>query len=341
MRISILLPFVPRRPEQILPFAALAAWTSAERLWQGQSPVLEPFHGFAYAAAAGFRVPTGISVALMPLRHPFDAAQLAQSAAMTSGQPVRIAFGPGAKDFQRALLGEPYASPLTASREYVNIVRGLVSGETVDVRGEYFSCHGSLHGVPTPTIEVGLGVLRPAMAALAGEVADQAVTWLTPPNYLTDVIAPAIADGARTARRTAPTITALVPVGLHRPGRDPRELALHSAFAHLQGPHYIDMLRRAGIVVSGKPTLDDAQKLIDGDVFIHGRPDDIARGLDGYRQAGVDELVLNLTGTCTVHGPRAALDDLKVLLTRLDLAALGGDPASEHGITDRHPVPAL
>lgn len=98
-------------------------WSNASRLWQGQSVMIEPHQGFVAAAGGGFRVPTGLGVTLMPLRHPYEAALQARSPAMATGQPVIAGFGPGGRLLQR-----------------------------------------------------WLGVLRPGMAGLAGEVADVAVT---------------------------------------------------------------------------------------------------------------------------------------------------------------------
>lgn len=196
---SVLLPFLPRRPEQILPYAGLVHWSNASRLWQGQSVMIEPHQGFVAAAGAGFRVPTGLGVTLMPLRHPYEAALQARSLAMATGQPVIAGFGPGGRQLQQSLLGEAYRSPLTAAREYLSIVRGLLAGETVDTRGEYFSCRAEMPRYPVPGVEIGLGVLRPGMAKLAGEVADVAVTWLTPAHYLRDTVLPAMREGAANA----------------------------------------------------------------------------------------------------------------------------------------------
>jgi len=53
---SVLLPCVPRRLEQALPFAGLVRWTGASRLWQGQAMVMEPHQTFTGLAGAGFRV---------------------------------------------------------------------------------------------------------------------------------------------------------------------------------------------------------------------------------------------------------------------------------------------
>ncbi|MDX2518776.1 LLM class flavin-dependent oxidoreductase [Streptomyces stelliscabiei] len=321
---SVLLPFLPRRPEQILPYAGLVHWSNASRLWQGQSVMIEPHQGFVAAAGAGFRVPTGLGVTLMPLRHPYEAALQARSLAMATGQPVIAGFGPGGRPLQRSLLGEAYRSPLTAAREYLSIVRGLLAGESVDIRGEYFSCRAEMPRYPVPGVEIGLGVLRPGMARLAGEVADVAVTWLTPAHYLRDTVLPAMREGAANAPdakggagRTPPRLTAIVPLALARPDREPAELALASNAAHLQGAHYIDMLRRSGTDVAGDDPAANAKALVDGGAFLSGDPDELVAKLGAFDAAGVDEVVLNLTGVCNLYGPQAALDETKRILAAL------------------------
>ncbi|MBP5862725.1 LLM class flavin-dependent oxidoreductase [Streptomyces scabiei] len=314
---SVLLPFLPRRPEQILPYAGLVHWSNASRLWQGQSVMIEPHQGFVAAAGAGFRVPTGLGVTLMPLRHPYEAALQARSLAMATGQPVTAGFGPGGRPLQRSLLGEPYRSPLTAAREYLSIVRGLLAGDGVDVRGEYFSCRAEMPRYPAPNVEIGLGVLRPGMARLAGEVADVAVTWLTPAHYLRDTVLPAMREGAGDNGRGIPRLTAIVPLALARPDREPAELALASNAAHLQGAHYIDMLRRSGTDVAGDDPAANAKALVDGGAFLSGDPDELVAKLGAFRDAGVDEVVLNLTGVCNLYGPQAALDETKRILAAL------------------------
>ncbi|MEU4205720.1 LLM class flavin-dependent oxidoreductase [Streptomyces sp. NPDC039022] len=314
---SVLMPFLPRRPEQVLPYAAMVHWTHAERLWQGQALMVEPHQGFAYAAGAGFRVPVGLGVTLMPLRHPYEAALQARSLAMTTGHPVVAGVGPGARPFQQSLLGEPYRSPLTLAREYLTAVRGLLDGAPVDSDGEYVSGHMALPPFPAPKVEVGLGVLRAGMARLAGEVADVAITWMTPAAYLRDTVIPAMTEGAEKAGRGRPRLTAMVPLALTGPGRAAAELALAGNGAHMKGPHYIDMLRRSGIDVAGSDEKANAEALVSGGAFLSGDLDDLAGQLKAYEAAGVDEIVLNVTGVCNVYGPQAAMDELKTLLAAL------------------------
>src|SRR5690606_28059775 len=140
---------------------ALVNWTRAERLWQGQALLIEPHQGFAYAAGAGFRVPAGLGVTLMPFRHPYEAALQARSLAMATGHPAIAGFGPGARGLQQGILGAPYRSPLTAAREYLTAVRALLSGKVVRLDGEYFTVHAQL-----PPRGSSRGQARPRRAAV-------------------------------------------------------------------------------------------------------------------------------------------------------------------------------
>lgn len=59
--LSVLVPFVPHRPEHIVPYAAYVQWSPAHRLWQGQATLVEPFQSFASppAPASGCRSAPG------------------------------------------------------------------------------------------------------------------------------------------------------------------------------------------------------------------------------------------------------------------------------------------
>ncbi|MFF8646406.1 LLM class flavin-dependent oxidoreductase [Streptomyces sp. NPDC015345] len=317
IKYSILMPFGLPRPEPTLPYAALTQWSGAHRLWQGQSMVNQPHHAFTYAAASGFRVPAGLAVTLMPFIHPYEAALQAQTVALTTGHPVAACFGPGGAVAQRSMRGAPYRSPLTASREYLTIVRGLLDGESVEQNGEYFTCHAQMPPGPRPPIEVGLGVLRPGMARLAGEVADTAVTWLTPATYLRDIIVPALREGAEAAGRPVPRLVSIVPVALAAPDRDPAALALASSSGHLQLPHYTDMLRRSGIDTDSSDLASGAAALIEGRAFLYGDSKVLAEEFAAYQEAGVNEIVLNVAGVNGMHGSQAALRELEAILAEV------------------------
>ncbi|MDT3726759.1 LLM class flavin-dependent oxidoreductase [Streptomyces sp. DSM 41972] len=312
---SVLVPFMPRRPEQILPYAGLVSWTNAERLWQGQALLVEPHQAFTYAAGAGFRVPVGLGVTLTGLRHPLEAALQARSLAMTTGHSVVAGFGPGGRHFQEAVREKAYDKPLRAVREYLVAVRKLLGQDITGVEGEYVTSRAQLPASPAPRVELGLGVLRPGMARLAGELADRAITWLTPADYVKSTIVPSLREGAERAGRAVPRITAMVPMALEDAERDAVRTVLASNQAHLTFPHYIDMLNRAGAGIAEDDGPDvRARKLVDCGGFLYGPPARLAELCAAYTDAGVDEIVINLTGIHGLYGQQAVLDELRVLL---------------------------
>jgi alkanesulfonate monooxygenase SsuD/methylene tetrahydromethanopterin reductase-like flavin-dependent oxidoreductase (luciferase family) len=313
-KFSILIPFMPRRPRQAAPFAELVSRTHATRLWQGQALLAEPHQTFVHLAATGVRVPAGIGVSLMPLRHPYEAALQARSVAQATGAPMVAGFGPGGKSFQTNVLGAPYRSQLTAVREYLTLVRSFLDGKLVEFRGEYFNCNAQLPLCPAPPVEVGLGVLRPGAARVAGEVADAAITWLTPASYIRDVIRPALEEGAQAAGRAVPRIVAIVPVAFASDDRDLADLVIASSGAHLNAPHYRDMLRRAGVDLPSGDPRTTAKATAAGGAFLYGAPDEVLERVCEFLEVGVDEVVLNVTGVRNLISSAAAEQELEQLL---------------------------
>ncbi|GEC06261.1 LLM class F420-dependent oxidoreductase [Streptomyces spinoverrucosus] len=313
---AVLYPLQPDHPELVAPFAELVARTGARRLWLCQSFRAEPHQVLAYLAGMGHSVPVGTSVTLLPLRHPYEAALQARSLALLTGRPVVAGYGIGTPEFAQGLTPEPYRSPRTAVAEYLTSVRALLNGEDVAHDGPYHCLHASLPPVgPHAPVEVGAGVLRPGMARTAGATADMAITWMTPPSYIRDTLAPQLAAGAAEAgRATRPRIATAVHVAVRRPGRDPRRLARAAAGAHLRAPHYADMLRRAGVDVDAP---DPAAELLRAGVVVTGTPEEIAATLADHRAAGVDELVLNPTATLLTEGVHAAVTDLEEITAAL------------------------
>ncbi|MER5547005.1 LLM class flavin-dependent oxidoreductase [Streptomyces sp. NPDC002589] len=311
--LSLLLPIAALRPEQAVPFANLVRYTGYERLWQGQTPVIGNYQVAAWLAGLGIRVPTGFGVNVMPLTTPYQAAHETRSLALATGQSVSASFGPGYPALQKRVTGKSYASPLTATREFVQAVRGLVRGESVEQpEAEYFPITAGLPAVPCPPIRIGIGVLRPKMARLAGEIADEAVMWMCPPDYLRDVLVPAVKDGAKDRGRP-PRITAMIPCALAADGRDPVQLALGTCGLHMSAAHYQDALRHAGHTVTGSE--DDVQKITDAGLFLYGTPRDIHDGIARFADAGVDEVVLNMVGVAGADGIRKTAADLERIIS--------------------------
>ncbi|RSM63055.1 5,10-methylene tetrahydromethanopterin reductase [Amycolatopsis sp. WAC 01376] len=314
---SVHVPFLPADIDRIAPLISLVN-RARSRLWLGQSVTVEPHQLFAYFAGRGMRVPVGTSVTLMPLRNPFEAAVQARSLAQLTGHPVVAGYGPGPAGFQRALLGSAYRSPLTATREYLTSIRSLLNGDTVTLDTGYTRLNAALPSMPHPRVELGLGVLRAGMARLAGEIADVAITWLCPPDYLRNVLIPEIALAAAAANRPMPRVVSVVHIAERKPKRDPVQLARTVCGPHLQSAHYVDMLGKAGIHIDPADPESGARALVDAGIFLTGTMPELLSGLSAYQSAGADEVVLNLSAVGAHRGAQVALREMEFLLTSVE-----------------------
>lgn len=245
----------------------------------------------------------------MVLRHPYDAALQARSLARLMDRPVAIGYGAAYPSYVRSVRGKPYARPAAAVGEFVDIARRLANNQAVSHDGELFSVHTRLPPMQTPKVEIGAGVLREGMARVAGRTSDLAMTWLTPPNYIQQVVMPALAQGARGVQ-APPRVVSVVHAGVERPGRNPNLLAQHGSISHLQAGHYTDMLRRAGLDVDASDPVSGARELVQAGVYLYGDPAHIAEQIAVYHAIGVDEVVINPTSVSNMYGLQAAIDDL-------------------------------
>lgn len=302
-RVSILAPYDPMKPQLLAPFAELVRSSSLHALWQGTSLVGDTTSNATYLAGRGFDIPYGFGVRLTGLSHPHAAAQQAAMLARTTGQPVVAGFGPGGISAQESLHGRRLPSVLGHMRDYV------------------YGARRALATSPEADVSIGFGVLRPRMAELCGEVADVAITWMTPPSYIRDVIAPAIRRGAEKSGREPARIVSIVPFGF---GDDDQlvDLARHSVGVHLSLEHYRDALRRAGGTPPSENGVDQASArgLVDTGVLYPAGAADVIRARQFYAEAGAAEVVVNVMGAAQLAGPRRTLAAL------IDIAeALGAD----------------
>ena len=289
-------PYTPTRLDDVLSWSQILHGRGYGRLWLGQSAVMDTAAAVAYAAGAGANLAVGLAVQVMPLHSPASTAQQLRALAAACGREVPVCFSPGDPIAQQVFAGRRYRSPLTAAREFLTALRAQVEGAPLQQRGEYFSFDGQLTCPPPDhTISLGLGTLRPKMAELAGEVADLAVTWLTPPDYVQTVLVPALDRGAATAGRARPRLVVPVHAALAAPGRRPEVLAQTALGHHLQGEHYRRMLEAAG---ERGALRTGAAGALESGLMTYGSAADIADRVIEVAAAGADEISLVL------HQPR-------------------------------------
>ncbi|MGB3770798.1 MAG: LLM class flavin-dependent oxidoreductase [Rhodococcus sp. (in: high G+C Gram-positive bacteria)] len=294
-------------------WVALASSLGLDRVWFGQQSSVSLLGGVGYAAGRGHRVQLGSAVTLMPTTTPFTSALDLRSLAQLSDSTVAAYFSPGYPAIQHALGGRAWTSPLTATRQFFAGLRGLLAGGDIHEPGDYYSTtFDSPADDISDRVELGLGVLRPAMARLAGEIADGAVTWLSSPEYLRAVLVPALDAGADVAARPRPRVVATLHAGIGVSASDSVEVVRRGVGPHLSAPHYRDMLRRDGLDLTGPPTDRDIADVIDRRLFVLGGPEAVLDRAAELVDAGADEVSIVL------HQPGGATrDDIRSTWTEL------------------------
>lgn len=261
---------------------------------------------FAMAAAVTGTIRMGTAVVPTFPRHPVVVAQ--QSADIAAIAPGRftLGVGPSHRPAMEIRYGIPYVKPLQHLREFVLVTKGLLRGEHVDFEGERYKVHGKLmHGADVPVI---VSALRAGSFALAGEIADGAVTWLCPAPYLRDIAIPAMERGAAQAGRMRPRLVAHAFLALTT---DAAALA-RGVEAYLpQYPRYFNYQEM--FAAAGMPEAREREwspRMVDASV-IHGNDADCRRKLDAFlATSGADEMVLSImpTGTDRLADQQRAID---------------------------------
>lgn len=114
-----------------------------------------------------------VPVPLSPYSRPPIVSAMA-IATMDEMAPGRVAAAVGTGNpIALEEVGIKVARPLQTMREYVQVLRRFLGGETVHYRGEVFNINGAKMGFKPPSlIRIYLTAVRPMMLALAGEIGD-------------------------------------------------------------------------------------------------------------------------------------------------------------------------
>jgi alkanesulfonate monooxygenase SsuD/methylene tetrahydromethanopterin reductase-like flavin-dependent oxidoreductase (luciferase family) len=181
-------------------------------------------------------------------RTPVSTAQTAATIDEQSGGRMVLGLGVSHKVTVENWFDSEITKPVTQMREYASIVRAILDGETPPA-GEFFNTRFAFMGYgPFPDLPIYIAALSPNMLKLAGELGDGVMLWLCNPDYIRDVVMPAVAEGRERAGKTMEgfDVVAAVPVAV----ADDREGALarmrQDLIPYASLPFYRSMLERSG-----------------------------------------------------------------------------------------------
>ena len=216
---------------------------------------------FAATAAATNSIKLGTSIVPTFPRHPLVMVQQAQVVAQLAPGRFRLGVGPSHRPTIESM-GIDFNAPLGHLREYLQILKAILQGGSVDYDGEHYHAHDS---IPEPLdIEIMASALRRGSFELCGAEADGAISWICPGVYLRDVALPAMEAGAQRAGRETPPLIAHAPVCVHD-NADEVRAAVREQIMNPRLPFYQRMLVAAGYPEATAGVWSDT--MIDGAVI--------------------------------------------------------------------------
>jgi probable F420-dependent oxidoreductase len=191
-----------------------AGWAAeaAERagfqgIWTGETRH-DPFLMLGQAALSTSRVSIGTSVALAFPRSPTITAMAARDLAELSAGRFVLGLGTQVKRVNEQRFGMPFEHPASKIGEAVEVIREVLAtfeGAPIDHRGRFYSITmPPFPGAgPAPGgMPIYLAAVNAVMAETAGAVADGVLGHpMTSPEWIRDVVRPAVGRGAARAGR--------------------------------------------------------------------------------------------------------------------------------------------
>ncbi|MBI2228188.1 MAG: LLM class flavin-dependent oxidoreductase [Deltaproteobacteria bacterium] len=298
--------------QEMIELARLADDTGMESIWMSDHLCFRDSLTTSMALLASTK---RIQVAPAPMspysRHPIISAM--SIATMEEFAPGRVIASPGtgnAAALKEAGMESP--RPLKTMREYVEILRRFLRGETVNFQGEMFKINGAKMGfVPSTPIKMYLTAVRPRMLQLGGEIGDGVLlSGGCSPGYIARCVSE-IQTGAERAGRSlaARDVAGFVTAAV---SDDPKEAieANKMFLAYVfRNVHHAENIRLGGGRVDqeglaaavGKRDWEAAKKFINDEVVlahsVAGTPAECRRQLEAFVKGGLNLPVLLPTGT--------------------------------------------
>jgi 5,10-methylenetetrahydromethanopterin reductase len=296
----------------MIELAKLADETGMESLWMSDHLCFRDSLASSMALLAST---DKIKVAPAPMspysRHPIISAM--SIATMEEFAPGRVIASPGtgnAAALKEAGIESP--RPLKTMREYVEILRRFLSGETVNFQGEIFRVNGAKMGlVPATPIKMYLTAVRPRMLELGGEIGDGVLLSAgCAPAYIAQCVGEIKKGAEKAGKSLADTdVAGFVTASVSEKTREAIEANKMFLAYIFRNTHHAENLRLGGEKVDqqglagavGKRDWEAAKTFISDDVVrahsIAGTPRECCQQLEAFITGGLNLPVLLPMGT--------------------------------------------
>jgi F420-dependent oxidoreductase-like protein len=222
------------------------------------------------------RIELGTAVVPTYPRHPHALAQQAATVNAAGGHRLALGLGRSHQLVIEGMFGIPYNKPITHMREYLTIVRALITEGACSFNGETYKVNASLNvpgGKPFPIL---IGALMPKMLELCGELCDGTLTWMSGPKHLSTNVVPILQRASKAAKREMPRVIVSLPVCVTDDAAAAKEQA-QKLFGHY------------GFLPVYRACLDAEGAAGPVDVALIGSEKEVQSGLERVRDAGATD----------------------------------------------------
>nr|WP_042183736.1 LLM class F420-dependent oxidoreductase [Kibdelosporangium sp. MJ126-NF4]CEL15800.1 hypothetical protein [Kibdelosporangium sp. MJ126-NF4]CTQ93725.1 hypothetical protein [Kibdelosporangium sp. MJ126-NF4] len=260
-----------------------AADAGLARAWFGQ---LFNQDSLTLAALAGREVPgieVGTSVVPIFGRHPLPIANQALTAQAATHGRFTLGVGMAGAQLAEAAFGGTWERPILRLREYLTVLRALLTEGEVDFEGETVTARTPLSAIvpgadPVPVMVAAMG---PQALRVTGELADGTIPFLVAPRVIERHIVPPLTKAAGGQPRQ---VIAMVP-GVVTADVDGMRAKAREMFAFYDSiPSYRKMLDLAGVERAA-------------DLVVIGSEEVLAAEVRRYFEAGATEVVVSSTAS--------------------------------------------
>ncbi len=175
-------------------------WFSEVNGWDSFTPI-------AAISKETKRIRLGSAVAGIFGRSPLVTAMSSAALADITKGRFTLGLGSQAKNYVTGWHGVEFKQPALRMREYVKLVRMILSGEKVNFSGTLFRIEDfQLHPKPEYSVKIAVAAIGPRMIEVAGEVGDAVLGNFWSKEYIQKTVLPSLKKGAVKSGRNVKEI---------------------------------------------------------------------------------------------------------------------------------------
>lgn len=205
LKIGIEIPYtVMDQRAAIIEMSRAAEDLGYETMWCSEVYTFDAFTTLTQIACATETIKVGTNIAQIYARTPALLATTAASLDQLSGGRFVLGLGASGPQVIEGWHGVPYDKPVQRTRETIDIVRTILSGQRLIYDGQVFQMQKGLkliNPVLRPDLPIYVAALGPKNVEMTAEIADGWLPYPYSTAKATEVFGPALAAGA--AKRPA------------------------------------------------------------------------------------------------------------------------------------------